>query len=175
MADNAERRQRITPSAVDAIIAAGAIMPNIVDLVKTQILRLARKEAEAEIAKSRKATAKYRREVAQLKRALHQKERELAHFRKRQQVPTEEDASIGLRYSARSVRSQRARLGLSAKDYGKLVGVTPLTILSWEQGRSRPRKAQFARLVAVRGIGKEKALTNLTELAKLESRVKKRR
>ena len=139
-------------------------MPNIVDLVKTQILRLARKEAKAEIGKARKVTAKYRREVAQLKKSLRRKERELAHFRKQQQVPTEEEPSIGLRYSARSVRSQRQRLGLSAKDYGKLVGVTPLTILSWEQGRSRPRKAQFARLVAVRGISKTEALARLAKL-----------
>jgi DNA-binding transcriptional regulator YiaG len=147
-------------------------MPNIVDLVKTQILRLARKEAKAEIGKARKVTAKYRREVAQLKRLLHQVERELRHLRKQQQVPTEEEPSIGLRYSARSVRSQRQRLGLSAKDYARLVGVTPLTILSWEQGRSRPRKAQFARLVTLRGIGKEAAMTKLAEL---ELRVKKRR
>ena len=82
-------------------------MPNIVDLVKTQILRLARKEAKAEIGKARKVTAKYRKEVAQLKRSLRRMERELAHFRKQQQVPTEEEPSIGLRYSARSVRSQR--------------------------------------------------------------------
>jgi len=53
-----------------------------------------------------------------------------------------------------SVRARRRRLGLSAEDFGKLVGVTPLTIYHWEHGKSRPRPAQFARLVAVRGIGK---------------------
>jgi DNA-binding transcriptional regulator YiaG len=55
-----------------------------------------------------------------------------------------------VRFSAKSVRSQRRRLGLSAEDYGKLVGVSPLTIHHWEQGKARPRKAQLAALVAVR-------------------------
>ena len=139
-------------------------MPDIISTLREEVLRLARKEAKGEIGKARKSAAKYRREVAQLKQLLRQKERELGYLRKQQQVPTEEEPSIGLRYSARSVRSQRQRLGLSAKDYAKLVGVTPLTILSWEQGRSRPRKAQFARLVAVRGISKTEALARLAKL-----------
>ena len=139
-------------------------MPNIIRLGENANPASGPKRSKGEIGKARKITAKYRREVAQLKQLLRQKERELGYLRKQQQVPTEEEPSIGLRYSARSVRSQRQRLGLSAKDYGKLVGVTPLTILSWEQGRSRPRKAQFARLVAVRGISKTEALARLAKL-----------
>jgi len=58
-------------------------------------------------------------------------------------------------------------LKLSAADYGKLVGVSGLTIYSWESGKSRPRKAQLAALVAVRGIGKREALAKL-EVVKAE-------
>jgi len=54
----------------------------------------------------------------------------------------------GVRFSARSVRAQRARLGLSAKDFGGLVGVSALTIYSWESGKSRPRARQLACLAA---------------------------
>ena len=59
------------------------------------------------------------------------------------------------------MRSQRERIGLSVEDYAKLVGVTPLTIRHWEAGAARPRKAQLAALVAVRGIGKRKAVKRL--------------
>ena len=36
----------------------------------------------------------------------------------------------------------RTKLGLSASDYAKLVGVHPITIYSWEQGKTKPRKEQ---------------------------------
>ena len=57
------------------------------------------------------------------------------------------------------------QLGLSAADYGRLVGVSALTIYNWESGKSRPRRAQFAAIVAVRGIGKREAADRLASLA----------
>lgn len=62
---------------------------------------------------------------------------------------------------AARTKTQRDRLGLSAKDYGLLVGVSGLTIYNWEQGKSRPRQAQLASLAAVRGIGKREANAKL--------------
>jgi len=62
------------------------------------------------------------------------------------------------------VKAQRSRLDLSAADYGKLVGVSGLTIYNWEHEKARPRKAQLAALVAVRGIGKREALSKLADL-----------
>jgi len=53
---------------------------------------------------------------------------------------------------------------LSAADYGKVVGVSGLTIYSWEHGNRRPRKAQVAALVAARGISKREALAKLEVL-----------
>ena len=49
--------------------------------------------------------------------------------------------------------------------YGKLVGVSPLTIFNWEKGKNRPQAAQLAALVAVRGIGKREAMQRLKLLA----------
>ena len=39
-----------------------------------------------------------------------------------------------------------------------------ITIYNWEHEKARPRKAQLADLVAVRGIGKREALKKLAEL-----------
>jgi DNA-binding transcriptional regulator YiaG len=72
-----------------------------------------------------------------------------------------------VRFSARAVRAQRRRLGLSAADYGKLVGVSGLTIYSWEHGNRRPRKAQLAALVTARRVGKREAAAKL-EMLKAE-------
>lgn len=143
-------------------------MPNIAAVLKDEIRRLARKEVKQQIAKTRNATTRYRREIAQLKRMLGLQERRLrALARPAGEVaaPDEGDEGVpeGSRFSARSVRAQRKRLKLSAQEFAKLVGVSAQTVYQWEQGKSRPRKAQFASLVAVRGLGRREALAQLGE------------
>ena len=140
-------------------------MPNIASVLKEEICRLAKKEVKAQVGKTQKASAQYRRDIANLKRQLGQQEREIKLLKKRQDhTPKEEEPLESVRFSARSVKAQRNRLGLSAADYGKLVGVSGLTIYNWEHDKSRPRKAQLAALVAVRGIGKREAMMKLAEL-----------
>ena len=118
--------------------------------------------------------AKSRGEIAGLKRVLSRQEREIKRLQKQiqqqGQAPAEEEPSENVRFSARSVKAQRSRLGLSAADYGKLVGVSGLTVYNWEHGASRPRKAQLAAFVAVRGIGKREALARLAELEPAKKR-----
>jgi len=143
---------------------------NIAAVLKDEIRRLAKREIKAATSATKQAVAQYRRDIAKLKRELQQQQKKTAFLeaqerkRLRQPQAVEEDELEGVRYSARSVRAQRKRLGLSAADYGKLVGVSGLTIYSWEHGKARPRKAQIAGLVAVRGIGKREALKRLEVL-----------
>jgi DNA-binding transcriptional regulator YiaG len=143
-------------------------MPNIAGVLKEEICRLAKKEVKAQVGKTQKASAQYRRDIANLKRIVSQQEKEIKLLKKRTQQPSEpqaeEESAENIRFSARSVKAQRSRLGLSAADYGKLVGVSPLTVYSWEHGNSRPRKAQLAAFIAVRGIGKREALLKLAEV-----------
>lgn len=144
-------------------------MANLAATLREEIRRLARKEIKAETGTTKQAVAQYRREIARLKRRLCEQERKITVLENQErnrlgQPPAAEEPTQGSRFSARSVMAQRSRLGLSAKDYGRLVGVSPLTIYSWEQGKSRPRKAQLTALVAVRGIGKREALAKLKVL-----------
>jgi DNA-binding transcriptional regulator YiaG len=142
-------------------------MPNIAGVLKEEIRRLAKKEIKAQVGSTKQAVAKYRSEIASLKRSLSQQEREIKLLKKQQEQqgqPQVEGESESVRFTPRSVRAQRRRLSLSAADYGKLVGVSGLTIYNWEHAASRPRKAQLAALVAVRGIGKREALKKLAEL-----------
>lgn len=157
-------------------------MPNIAGVLREEIRRLAKKEVKAQVGTTRRATIQYRRDIAKLKRVVSQQEKEIKYLKKQvrqqqgQPQPTE-DQMEGIRFSPRSVKAQRQRLGLSALDYGRLVGVSGLTIYSWEHEKSRPRKPQLAALVAVRGIGKREALTKLAELevVKKKSRQRARR
>jgi DNA-binding transcriptional regulator YiaG len=79
----------------------------------------------------------------------------------RKGIPTQaaEIDTEHVRFTAKGLRSQGKRLGLSAANYGKLIGVTGQTIYSWEQETSRPRKPQVARIASLRNLGKREALT----------------
>jgi DNA-binding transcriptional regulator YiaG len=143
-------------------------MPNIAAVLKEEICRLARREVKAQVGKTQKAAVQYRRDIAKLKRQLSGQEKELKRLKREIQEHASEPQATeepleGIRFSSRSVKAQRQRLGLSAADYGRLVGVSGLTIYNWEHDKARPRKAQLAALVAVRGIGKREALKKLAE------------
>ena len=155
-------------------------MPNVASALKEEICRLAKKEIKVQVGTTRQAVARYRRDIAALKRSLSQQERELRHLKKKMQHQTGqpqpvEDELADVRYSARSVSAQRRRLGLSADAYGKLIGVSGLTVYNWEHGKTRPRKAQLAGLVAVRGLGKGEALTKLADLERQVARKRRKR
>ena len=140
-------------------------MPNLLNLLSDRIRRLARREIRAQTKKTRRMTAQHRRDLAALKRQVAALGRAVAFLERQERrrvasPPAPQDAK-GVRFSARSVKAQRARLGLSAKDFGKLVGVSALTIYSWESGKSRPRKKQLAGLAPVRRLGKREARKRL--------------
>lgn len=144
-------------------------MPNLAALLKNEISRLAKKEVKAQTVALRKAVVLYRREIASLKRQLRQQQTSIARLesqieRRVAQAPAKPQGPP-IRFSARSVRAQRARLEFSAKEYGRLLGVSGLTIYNWEQGKSRPRKTQLDALVAVRGLGKREARARLQSLS----------
>jgi len=75
-----------------------------------------------------------------------------------------ENGAEGARFTTKGVRSHRARQGVSAADFGKLVGVTGHTVYKWEHGAAKPRKRQLAALASLRAVGKREAATRLEKL-----------
>ncbi len=142
-------------------------MTNIATVFKQEISRLARKEVKRETEVLRKASAQYRRDIAALKRELRSANKRVSALESgngsRPHQTLQAAKPEGKRFSPRSVRSHRHKLGLSAADYGKLIGVTGKTIYTWEQGNARPRGGAFGRWVALRAMGKRAALAMLDE------------
>ena len=68
---------------------------------------------------------------------------------------------LGRRFSPESVRTHREKLELSAADYGRLVGVSGLTIYKWEKGDTYPRLAQLKSWLEVRGLRTSEAWQRL--------------
>jgi len=143
-------------------------MPNIATVFKEEILRLARKEIRRQTNVFRKASAQYRKDIAEMKRRVSDLQRKVVPLEKQvcKDVSSQTiEADAGrVRFTAKGLRSQRQRLGLSAANYGKLIGVTGQTIYSWEQETSGPRKQQFAPIAALRHIGKREAQARLEQL-----------
>jgi DNA-binding transcriptional regulator YiaG len=141
-------------------------MPDLARVLKDEVRRLSRKELKDVVSTLKKQAAQYRRDIADLKRQLRDQSRRLTFLEKqeRRRVTAEgpsEDLAEGARFSPARLRAHRKRLGLSAEDYAKLVGVSPQSIYLWEQGKTRPRKAQLAALVAVRDVRKREAQRRL--------------
>jgi DNA-binding transcriptional regulator YiaG len=143
-------------------------MPNIVAALKEEISRLARKEIRNETSSLKKASSQYRRDIAELKRQNSNLQRKVTILEK-QAIPKTSASTAtadtrGVRFTAKGLRSQRKRLGLSAADYGKLVGVTGQTIYNWENELSRPRQQQVQALASARTISKKEARAGLKQL-----------
>lgn len=142
-------------------------MPNIAVIFKQEISRLSRKHIRTETQSLRRAAGQYRKDIAQLKRHAAKLQSELARLERQVGgvVPQSSDGDAdGVRFTAKGVRSHRSRLGISAADFGKLIGVTGHTIYKWEHGTARPRRRQLAALATLRHIGKREAATRLEKL-----------
>ena len=140
-------------------------MPNVASVLREEITRLARKEIRQQVGPFKETNAELRRTVSALKRevtALQRKVRSLEKQEKRRlEVVPKESAAKAVRFSPKWVKNDRKRLGLSAKNYGALVGVSSLTIYSWESGKSKPRAEKLAAWAKIRGIGKREAQRRL--------------
>lgn len=144
-------------------------MPNIASALKEEILRLARKEIRRQTSVLKRASAQYRRDIAGLKRQVSDLQRKVTPLEKQvlKNVPSQaaESDAERVRFTAKGLRSQRQRLGLSAADYGKLVGVTDQTVYNWEHEMARPRRQQVAVIASLRHVGKRDAHARLEQLA----------
>jgi DNA-binding transcriptional regulator YiaG len=142
-------------------------MSNFSSVLKTEITRLARKEIKSAVDPLRKTNGAHRREIAELKRQLASLQRELKASRKR--VPEANEGSgkaRTMRFTANGMKALRARLGLSAADFGKLVGASGQSVYNWEAGKTVPRASQQTALASVRGLGKREAAKRLEAMAR---------
>ena len=168
-------------------------MANLASALKDEIGRLARKEIRQQTAGTAKMVTQCERDIAALKRQIEDLQRKLSSLRTQdtprqtaskktssKKAATKKQAaeaasgsgqqSSRARFSAKGLKANRERLGLSADNYGKLVGVSGLSIYNWEQGKARPRESSIAALMTIRGIGKREAAKRLEALAEPKSK-----
>ena len=137
-------------------------MPNVAQVLKEEISRLARKEIRASCDPLRKQVQSLRRTVRTQQETIDKLERSLSKMVEMTATeagtslyaPTEEkEQRSRARVTPSSIRRHRLRLGLSQAQLGGLLNVSTNTIVRWEQGSSKPRVQHRTALLRLRDLG----------------------
>ena len=150
-------------------------MPNVATVLKTEISRVARKEARTATEALKKTASGHRSDIAALRRridALEKQLRQLSKAAAKDKPPklTVADSSADgaanavQRFSAKGVASHRQRLGLTAAELARLLGASTQTIYNWEQGLSRPSAKHAGAIAALRTVSKQEVAAQLAAL-----------
>lgn len=144
-------------------------MPNIAAVLKSEIARIAKKELRREVESLRKAVTSHRSEIAALKRAIQEQQKALRGLQKLKSRPEadqhEATTTKSVRFSATRLAAQRQKLGLSAQEFGRLVGTTAQAVYNWEAGKARPSGDRLLAIASLRGIGKRQVAARLAAVA----------
>ena len=141
-------------------------MANIASLLKAEITRIARKEVRAEIESLKKTNSQHRSLIAQLRREITALQKQLRQVNHERAVAANEAKVLDRKYrfSATRLAAHRAKFGLSAADYGKLVGVNGNTVYLWEHGKSRPKPEQVQQLGMLKSLSRKATLARLGQI-----------
>lgn len=158
-------------------------MANIAGILRDEIGRLSRREIRKATESTKKATNQHRHAIAILKSHVAKLERQvflLTRAMNRFQQGSSAAADNGsatkrIRFVAKGLRSHRTRLGLSAGDFGKLVGVSANSVYAWESGTTTPRQQQLAKIAALRTVGKREVAKRLQAARPPKTRARRKR
>jgi len=147
-------------------------MPNIAQVLKEEIRRLAKKEAKALTSKIKKDVVNLKKSNVTMRRIVKQlwRDNDLllnAEKRRQQNAPVIAPENSTARITAKGIRAMRKKLGLSQREFGRLVGVSIVSIFNWEkkEGALRLRDNTRAAILALRGIGAREAKRRLEMVA----------
>lgn len=143
-------------------------MPNLAAMLKSEITRLAKKAVKEQVGPIHAASTAHRKHIASLKRQVLALQKEVGQLRRSpalrattsRDAPADADAGK-LRFQARGLRSLRAKLELSAEDFGRLAGVSGQSVYNWETEKTVPRLAQVQKIASLRSLGKRGANAQL--------------
>ncbi|WP_028008365.1 helix-turn-helix domain-containing protein [Solimonas flava] len=143
-------------------------MADITSALKSEITRLSKKVVRQHSANLRKASTAYRRDIAGLKQQVVELQREVTQLRRglskaSTAVPAAAEPPK-TRFVAKGLKSLRARLGISARELGLLVGVSEQAVYNWEGKTAVPRATALEAIAELRGIGKKETRSRLEQL-----------
>ena len=146
---------------------------NVMSVLKSEISRLAKKEAKVVVSPVKKASASYRGLIAGLRKQVDALQKEVSSLKRAIPAPdkvlatkTEPEGRFWI--TGKGVKAMRKKTGLTQEKFGKLVGVSVPTVVNWEKakGKLNLRKAAAGALQGLRGKGKREVAEMLPKEAK---------
>ena len=157
-------------------------MSTVIQALKNEIQRLAKKQIKAFAAPIKKDVARLKRIAAALKRNLAQLQKQSAVLldaearRSRMGPAMSEDELAKLQLRGAAVRKMRKKMKLTQQEFAKLAGTSPVSVGKWEKaGRKQIQlrgesKKSLAKLI---GVGAQEAKLLLERLAEQKPVAKK--
>ena len=143
----------------EQIIGEEDDMGKLEGIVKSEIVRLAKKEIRKvslplgrDVRSLKGKVSQLRKTVLTLERLAVEQQKELRRGKTELEAPPEEVKKS--RFSPRLIQRLRQRLGITQKEMAKLTGVTVGAIYQWEKGIFEPRGQKKGKLVALRKLGR---------------------
>lgn len=140
------------------------------EALKTEIRRLARKEAKAMVDATHNSAVATKKQVAGLKAEVAELKREVASLKRlasglaKDQAKAAAGKTTQERITGKGIVSLRARLGISQGDLATLCGVSGAGVSHWEAGRAKPSEKMVKLLVELRKLGKKDVAKRLASL-----------
>ena len=149
-------------------------MPNIAQVLKAEIARIAKHEAKVAIAQPKNTALASKKALVGIKRRLALIEKSLGAIQKMMkaccsdQAPAVEPTGTKAWLTGKGIKSIRKRMRVSQAGFGKLVGVSAGAVIRWEKqtGKLTFRGDTLAKIVALRGVGVQEAQRRLAGMGK---------
>jgi len=143
-------------------------MGKIETTLKSEIARLARREARVMLEPLEKKVRELKQQVRSLNGEIGRLSKQAGRSPRVKQIPTAkpETAETDVkkaRISPGLIKKLRKRLAITQRELAALVGVSGPAVQSWEQGNARPRGENLAALVALRGVSPAAAAQQLAD------------
>ncbi len=126
-------------------------MPNLNQILREEIVRLARREINLQVGALKSQLVEMRKTDREQRRRIEQLEKELAGKADKERgiAPRTVSEDDDVRVPRGSFRKHRERLGISQREMALLLDVSTLTVSNWETEKTSPsgkNKLAFAEL-----------------------------
>ena len=143
--------------------------------IKSEILRLAKREVRAAFLPLRREVWAMRLKLSGLSKGfaiLNRQAKELRKEEARPKLEASPEEVKASRLTPERIRNLRMKKGLSQRELGILTGATTGAVLSWENGKFKPTGDKKAALVALRKVTKRDVKKMLAEKTGDKQKVK---
>lgn len=132
-------------------------MSNFQQSFNEECRRLARKEVKTGLEPLTKAVSELRKTVAECRKQIKEMQARMDKGCQVEVKPKPVAAPVAeknFRLTPARIRKMREKIGLTCRQFAKLLEVSYISVLHWESGKAKPRREQLQKIAQIRDFGK---------------------